>query len=99
MGRSITATIPHKLGKDEARRRIAEGFGSIRQQTAAGFGALLAVRERWEGDCLHFEAGGLGQRMSGRLDVLPDSIEIEHPNEDAYACVVSLFPAPAARGH
>jgi len=29
----------------------------------------------------------------------PDSIEIEHPNEDAYACVVSLFPAPAARGH
>ncbi|HZY99577.1 MAG TPA: HutD family protein [Candidatus Baltobacteraceae bacterium] len=29
----------------------------------------------------------------------PDAIEIEHPNEDAYVCVVSLFPAPTARGH
>lgn len=29
----------------------------------------------------------------------PDSIEIDHPNEDAYACIVSLFPAATARGH
>lgn len=29
----------------------------------------------------------------------PDAIELHHSREDAYACVVSLFPAPAARGH
>lgn len=29
----------------------------------------------------------------------PDALELEHPHEDAYACVVSLFPAAAARGH
>jgi hypothetical protein len=29
----------------------------------------------------------------------PDAIDLEHPNEDAYACVVSLFPTAASRGH
>lgn len=29
----------------------------------------------------------------------PDSIELEHHEEDAYVCVASLFPAAAAHGH
>lgn len=29
----------------------------------------------------------------------PDAIEIEHPSEDAYVCVVSLFPSATTRGH
>jgi uncharacterized protein len=29
----------------------------------------------------------------------PDAIELEHSNQVACACVVSLFPAAAARGH
>jgi hypothetical protein len=38
---------------------------------------MLAFQERWEGDRLHFDASGLGQKMSGRLDVRPDSVQIE----------------------
>jgi environmental stress-induced protein Ves len=29
----------------------------------------------------------------------PDALELDHPHEDAYACVVSLFPAANPRGH
>jgi len=77
MGRPVTVTIPHALGKDEARRRIEEGFGRMRQQMTGGLGAMLSFNERWEGDRLHFEGGGLGQKMTGRLDVRADAVEIQ----------------------
>jgi hypothetical protein len=69
--------IPHSLGKDEARRRIEDGFGRMRQQMVGGMGAMLAFQERWEGDRLHFEASGLGQKMTGRLDVMADSVQVQ----------------------
>jgi hypothetical protein len=77
MGRPVRVSIPHALGQEEARRRIEEGFGRMRQQMAGGLGAMLAFQERWEGNRLHFEAGGLGQKMTGRLDVLADAVQIE----------------------
>ena len=77
MARPVSVNIPHSLGKDEARRRIEEGFGRMRQQMTGGMGAMLAMQERWEGDRLHFEGGGLGQKVSGRLDVLPESVRVE----------------------
>ncbi|MCI0332246.1 MAG: polyhydroxyalkanoic acid system family protein [Planctomycetes bacterium] len=77
MARPVTVNIPHSLGKDEARRRIEAGFGQMRQQITGGLGAMLAFQEHWEGDRLHFEAGGLGQKLTGRLDVLPDSLQVQ----------------------
>ena len=77
MARPVTVNIPHALGKEEARRRIEEGFGQMRQQMTGGMGAMVAFQERWEGDRLHFEAGGLGQKLTGRLDVMADSVRIE----------------------
>jgi hypothetical protein len=73
----VTVNIPHSLGKDEARRRIEEGFGRMRQQMVGGLGAMLAIHERWEGDRLHFEGGSLGQKLTGRLDVFADSVRVE----------------------
>src|SRR5690349_20718739 len=80
MSRPVTVTIPHSLGKEEARRRIEEGFGKMKQQMASGLGpmgSMLSVQERWEGDRLNFEGGAMGQKMTGRLDVRPDSVEIQ----------------------
>ncbi len=76
MAKPITVSVPHKLGRDEARRRIAEGFGQIEQQMTGGMG-VVACQQRWEGDRLHFEASALGQKMTGRLDVSEDSLGIE----------------------
>jgi hypothetical protein len=80
MSRPVTVKIPHTLGQDEARRRINDGFGRMRQQMASGLGAMgsmLTFQERWEGDRLNIEGSGLGQKMTGRLDVRPDSVIIE----------------------
>jgi hypothetical protein len=77
MARPVTVNIPHTLGKDEAKRRIADGFGRMRQQLIGGIGAMMSCQERWEGDRLHFEAGGLGQKATGRLDVMDDTVRVE----------------------
>jgi putative polyhydroxyalkanoate system protein len=77
MARPITVNIPHSLGKDEARRRIEQGFGKLQQQLGGGFAGMIKFTERWEGDRLVFEGGGLGQKMTGRLDVLADSVHVE----------------------
>lgn len=73
----ITVNLPHQLGKEEARRRIAEGFGKLRTQMTGGLLGLVSFQERWEGDRLHFEGGGLGQKITGRIDVMADSVQIQ----------------------
>ena len=77
MSRPVSVNIPHALGKEEARRRIAEGFGRLRSQITGSLGVMFTFRERWEGDRLHFEGGTLGQNLTGRLDVLADSVQIQ----------------------
>jgi hypothetical protein len=77
MAQSVTVRIPHALGQQEARRRIEEGFGRMRTQMTGGMGAMLTFQERWDGNRLNFEASGLGQKMTGRLDVLADAVQIE----------------------
>jgi hypothetical protein len=81
MARPVTVSIPHSLGKDEARRRIEQGFGQLRQQMAGGLsgfvGRTLSFHEHWQGDRLHFEGSGLGQKMSGRLDVRENAVDIQ----------------------
>jgi Putative polyhydroxyalkanoic acid system protein (PHA_gran_rgn) len=77
VARPITVNLPHNLGKAEARRRIEAGFGNMRQQLTGGLGGMVSFQERWEGDRLHFEGSGLGQKLTGRLDVLADSVQIQ----------------------
>ena len=43
----------------------------------SGIGAMMSFQERWEGDRLHFEGGGLGQKMTGRLDIRDDAVDIQ----------------------
>jgi hypothetical protein len=83
--------IPHQLGKEEARRRIDEGFGRMRQQMTAGLGGMLTFQERWEGDRLHFEGSGLGQKLTGRLDVRADSVEMQLDLPEMLAAIADLI--------
>jgi hypothetical protein len=77
MSTPITINLPHQLGRAEARRRIEQGFAGLAQGMTGGIGALLTHRERWEGDRLVFEAGALGQKITGRFEILDDSVKIE----------------------
>lgn len=75
--RSVTVSIPHQLGKAEARRRIDDGFGRLRDQLAGGLAGVASFDQRWEGDRLVFEGTSLAQKVAGRLDVLEDEVRIE----------------------
>lgn len=76
MPKPVTVTVPHQLGKAEARRRIAEGFGSIEDELKSG-ALKMSFKERWEGDRLHFSGGTFGQSVSGHVDVMDDAVEVE----------------------
>lgn len=75
--RPVAISIPHNLGKEQARSQIALGFSGISKQFTGGMLSMIQMTERWEGDRLHFEGGALGQKVTGRLDVLADSIQIQ----------------------
>ena len=74
MSKPVVVDVPHELGREEAKRRLQTGFGRIREQLG---GKALAFDERWEGERLHFNAGALGQKVSGRVDVFDKSVRIE----------------------
>ena len=74
MSQPLVVTIPHRLGKEEATRRLKSGLGSVR----TNYGQLLAVQEEiWSGDHLQFRVSALGQVASGAIDVADDNVRLE----------------------
>jgi Putative polyhydroxyalkanoic acid system protein (PHA_gran_rgn) len=74
MSKPLFVSIPHRLGKDEAARRIKSGLGSVRSQ----FAHLFTVQEEvWTGDHLEFRVSALGQVISGTIDVLDSSVNLQ----------------------
>jgi hypothetical protein len=74
MSEPLVVTISHRLGKDEALRRIKDGVGRARGE----FGALMAVEEEsWTGDRLAFRVRSLGQRAAGFIDVSDSAVRLE----------------------
>lgn len=75
MTKPITITIPHQLGRDEARRRIAEGFQKIGGQFGAS--AAKAMKTSWEGDRMVFSVKAMGQSVTGHVDVSDAVVAME----------------------
>lgn len=74
MATPISITIPHQLGRAEARRRIEAGFANILRQLPGSGGTCT---ERWDADRLTFAVSGLGQTVSGVVDVLDAAVTME----------------------
>ena len=74
MSAPLVVSIPHRLGKDEAVRRLKTGLGQAR----TSFGHLMSVDEEvWNGDRLTFRMRALGQAASGTIDVTEDHLRLE----------------------
>jgi hypothetical protein len=74
MSKPLIISIPHRLGKDEAIRRLKSGLGDAR----TSFGHVLSVQEEsWSGDRLQFRVGALAQFVSGTIDVAEDYVQLE----------------------
>jgi len=70
----VVVTIPHRLGKEEAKRRLEAGFRGVRKSVGASFAVL---KDEWKGDHLDFSAALLGQTTKGTVDVADDHVRLE----------------------
>lgn len=76
MARPVTVTISHELGLEGARQRINEGFDKLKSQMTGGM--MFSFTEEWPSeDRLTFTAKGLGQNISGQIDIFPQHVRIE----------------------
>jgi len=74
MATPLSISIPHQLGRAEARRRIQTGFAKLVGQLPGGAGTS---NERWDGDRLTFSVSAMGQTISGVVDVLDAAVTME----------------------
>ncbi len=75
MPRPVTVTVSHDLGKDEARQRLRDGFGKLQRQMTGGM--MFKFEEEWTSeDTMAFRARGLGQDISGQVDIFPQHMRI-----------------------
>jgi hypothetical protein len=74
MSKSLVVSIPHRLGREEALRRLKNGLG----QAGANFGHLFTVEEEtWIDSHLQFRIRALGQTASGSIDVADEHVRLE----------------------
>ena len=73
-GRDHQGRYPHKLTRETAKARIDESFGKMRQDILGG---MVKFEDVWTGDHLDFRARVMGQSVTGRLDILDDSVHLE----------------------
>jgi hypothetical protein len=74
MSKPLTVSIPHRLGKDEAVRRLKSGLADVR----SNYSHLFNVQdETWTGDQLAFRISALAQTVSGTIDVADDHVTLQ----------------------
>lgn len=74
MSRPVVVTIPHRLGKQEAVRRLQAGFSNVHSTFGESF---VVVKDEWAGDHLDFRASVLGQATTGTVEVADDHVRLE----------------------
>jgi len=74
MGRPVVVDIPHRLGKEEAKRRLQSGFTNVRSNVGGGF---MILKDAWTGDSMEFQASLLGQTTKGKAEVADDHVRLE----------------------
>lgn len=70
MGQPIDIDLPHKLGKDEARRRIGNNIHKLHEQLPGGGN----VQSRWEGDTLKLSIAAMGEAIAADLTVYDSKV-------------------------
>jgi hypothetical protein len=74
MSQPLIVSIPHRLGRQEARRRLDNGITRLRPELSI---LLSGLNYHWEEDTLSFTASAMWQRITGRIEVLDDTVRAE----------------------
>jgi hypothetical protein len=70
----ITVTISHRLGRDEAKRRIDSGLATIRNDLAQ---FVKSIDFSWQDYRLDFRASAMLQTVTGRIEVYEEFVRIQ----------------------
>jgi hypothetical protein len=87
MQRPIDVDLPHKLGREEARRRLANNIHKLQDHIPGG---ASHVDSSWVGDRLNLTVHAMGQAVEAEIDVEETKVHcrIQLPG------MLSLFAAP-----
>ena len=74
MRETISVSIPHQLGKDEALRRIKSGVEDARSK----FASVLTIQQAdWSGDTLAFQVSAVAQQVAGTILVEERHVKLD----------------------
>ena len=73
MTQPIDVDLPHNLGKDEARRRIANNIHKLEQQIPGG----ANVQSAWNGDQLNLTIAAMGEVVNATIDVMDTKVNLK----------------------
>ena len=73
MSSPISIDIPHRLGAEEAKRRIEGGVGSLGNFIPGGG----EMRSDWNGDRLALQVGAMGQQVNAQIDIRETFVRVE----------------------
>jgi hypothetical protein len=74
MSQPLIVSLPHRLGRQEATRRLRGGLANAR----CSYGQWFAIEEEnWSGDSVNFRVRALGQSAHGKIDIFDDHVLLE----------------------
>jgi putative polyhydroxyalkanoate system protein len=72
MSQPIDVDLPHSLGRDEARRRIANNIHKLQEHIPGG----AQVKSGWTGDQLNLDVAAMGQSVAAAIDVMDTKVHV-----------------------
>jgi len=90
----ISVDLPHRLGAQEARRRIADNIGSLTGHLPAG----AQVSSNWQGDRLKLDVALIGQKVEAAIDVEESLVRVTVLLPPALAFFGKAIEAALRRG-
>ena len=73
MRKPIVVTVPHRLGREEAKRRLIDGLQDVGEQIASSHASLDYC---WDKYRINFGVTAMRQRLEGHTDVEDELIRI-----------------------
>jgi putative polyhydroxyalkanoate system protein len=73
MSQPIEVDLPHSLGKDEARRRIANNIHKLQEHIPGGG----HVESGWSGDQLNMKVRAMGEAVTAVIDVEETKVHLK----------------------
>jgi hypothetical protein len=73
MSQPIEVDLPHNLGKEEARRRIANNIHRLQEHIPGG----ADVESGWTGDQLNLSVRALGDSVQSTIDVEESKVHVK----------------------